>query len=355
MDIESRKDNSIEIKVISGSGSVQELSHLLNSSFNLRGEENFLDDFPIWNPSLLSSSVFRVGVYKKSLLVSSAGIRLCHLKTGIHNTVKIALIGGVATLPEYRGVGFASAALSFLTRWAQDQGVSFIALWGAEDSLYRKLGFELCGAQVRVPILSLGVDRVFESDLVTSGWDAEIFRLMRNRLSGLVLQEEDRTWVEGHKNVDWFSLKENNICIAYAAVGRGIDLAGIVHEWGGTQEGIRKIFRYLQDLHPTLEVLGAPIDLRALGFNLTNLNKEFLCRVKIVDATALLKAYDLSSRVSAQKIENGWLISQGTQISQYFTDCELTQFLLGSPSRSSNESRNELIPLSFWFWGLDAS
>jgi len=250
----------LEERTIAELSARQRFSDLLDLSFSLPHGKHYLDDFPIWDPRFNNISVHRIGVFRGENLVSCAGVRLAQLKTPEHGPVSVAMIGAVATHPDSRGSGMASKNVSYLLEWAKEKGAAAAVLWSSEHQFYERLGFKFCGEQIRLPLSDILASRSLEEGLyeeIHTGWTPAIFEYLQKRPEGLVLAKGDRHWYEAHKNVKWFYTGTQNEPRAYAAFERGIDLPGIIHEWGGETRQLFRIFEFIQKTEPNAAVLGS--------------------------------------------------------------------------------------------------
>lgn len=59
--------------------------------------------------------------------------------------VRIGLVGGVATLPEYRGMGLAGNLLELVLEHMRSDACDIAVLWATGPRLYEKAGFSECG------------------------------------------------------------------------------------------------------------------------------------------------------------------------------------------------------------------
>jgi GNAT superfamily N-acetyltransferase len=321
--------------VISGPGAQQELEGLLNRTFEVPRGASFYDDFPIWDERLGVPSL-RIGAYADKRLVASASVRMAQLKAA-KLPLEVALIGAVATEPEWRGHGLASNLASFATDWAQEQGAALAMLWGSEHSLYQRLGFKLAGMQIRVPLKKLIQGCSSELIIPKTGWRPSLMSCLQKRTGGLALGAGDEIWIASHKNVRWYWLGDDNAPCAYAAVGRGIDLSGLVHEWGGDRESLLKLLSGVERIEPGLELLGAPWLFDQYGFQYNDAPTEFLGLMRVLDFPKIMSAYDCDP-VHAAKLINAKNIEQ----------------LLFGPS-SHSAATLPGVPLPLWIWGLDAA
>jgi predicted N-acetyltransferase YhbS len=315
----------MEFIEIANPSQMQQFSALLDRAFQLKKGMHYLDDFPIW--SCVNPRVVRFGAIAASgelagELVASAGVRQAMIQTWDGKIVPVALIGAVATDDRYRGQRLASGLVERALDWARERGAAVALLWGAEHSLYAKLGFALCGTQVLAPLGSLRASQEASDLSLQKGWNPRIFDLVLKRGDGVILTPEDRTWFEAHRNVDWYWLGPPSAPLAYAAVGRGIDLTGLVHEWGGEPAALLILLGLLrkQNAESELRLLSSPRRLVALGLSAGR--QEYLFLANVLRPEAFLPA---DPRVAAD--------SMGARC-------------FGTPGHAGE--------IELWIWGLDA-
>ncbi|MEK6580311.1 MAG: GNAT family N-acetyltransferase, partial [Bdellovibrionota bacterium] len=281
----------LKLRPLSGPTETAALSALLDRAFPVPPGFHFLDDFPIWNAALAqdtSSQFLRLGGFSNQQLVCFAGVRITKIKTQ-QGLLPIAIVGGVCTHPDWRGKQLASTIVSAAVQWASQQNAALIALWGSEHDLYRRLGFELCGSQVRVPLS--GLNYTHHAETVQTGFTAGIFAALINRPSGLALSVQDLPWIKAHKNVHWFWSGSANQPTAYAALGKGIDLPDLVHEWGGTAPALNRLLASVHAQSPYAALLAHPNQLKDLGISYSADVTEFLCMVRVLNPSAILNAW----------------------------------------------------------------
>jgi predicted N-acetyltransferase YhbS len=255
---------ALRLDEISGVSNNALLSALLDEAFEVSPGAHYFEDFPVWDERIAPAGpkLTRVGVFRGDALVASACARIAELKTP-QGTRSVALIGAVATRKDHRGQGLASQAVEFILKWVETRGATAAFLWGSEHSLYGRLGFELAGEQLQLPLSAMDSSKVAEH--VRSGWTPGIFELLRRREGGLLLGPADLQWLSAHRHVDWFWTGDERAPDAYAAIGRGIDLTGMVHEWGGAPEKLKALLIYLKARFPEASLLGHPRILRMSG------------------------------------------------------------------------------------------
>ena len=247
----------------------EQVNQLVSKAFGYRGAHRFFDDFPVWN----SHQVIRLGVLKDGILVSHVGIHFAeiHGKAGKH---LVAMLGAVATEELYRGQGFSSALLKEALRLADEKKCEWTFLWGSEHEFYGKLGFSLAGSQARVLLATLPNVWSHREPKVKTGLTDKIFDFLMKRENGVILTADDREWFFSHKTVRWFYLEEP---FAFVAFDRGMDLAHIVHEWGGDEEQLKILFSHVLSYDPQAQLLGAYEEVMQMGAEHLSIVEEFLC------------------------------------------------------------------------------
>src|SRR5206468_3218299 len=86
---------------------------------------------------------------------------------------------------------------------------------------------------------------------------------------------------------------------AYAALGRGIDLPNLIHEWGGDPGSLRMLLGSIRKVYPGCGILGSPELLERFGLATAagGMSAEFLCMARIIDPARLLEGYFPPSQV----------------------------------------------------------
>jgi GNAT superfamily N-acetyltransferase len=232
---------------------------LLHSAFTVEPGDSFYDDYAVWDPrfaSVTGSRCFSAQDGKAPVAIAFA--RMARLATP-QGLVPVGIIGGVTTRPSHRGRGLASKVVEEAYAWLRAEGAELAILWGNETGLYQKLGFKPTGQQLRSGLARFrGLPE--SREIVREGWVPSLFECLRERraVRGLELRDVDRAWIEAHCHVRWFYTGPREKPTAYAAYGRGIDLGGIVHEWGGDRPALMQILRSISLRQPKAELLGNP-------------------------------------------------------------------------------------------------
>lgn len=167
-------------------------------------------------------------------VVSHAAARIAVYRSGMH-AQSIAIIGAVATAPKHRNRGIATAVLHDLIDDLKGRGVAFVVLWSDVPGFYEPMGFTRAGVEllVEVPRRLHGVAkstlvRPMEPD------DLDVIAEIHAREPHVLVRSASE-WkrLVGIPRCDVYVLEAFGQVEAYGVVGKGHDLGGCLHEWGG--------------------------------------------------------------------------------------------------------------------------
>lgn len=251
-------------------------SALLTAAFPVPEGSTFLDDFPIWKGTHGDLNLQRYVAKVGDRWASVAGVRYARLKLADQRIIPVGLIGAVATSAEFRGRGYASGLVERICLDADQRGVRLLLLWGSEHEMYGRLGFKLSGTQARTPLALLPSRQI--TMRAGKGWTPEILKRMKMRNGGVVLADSDARWIADHRNVEWRWISHaSGLVLAYLAYGRGIDMTGLIHEWGGDSPALEELFSFALQEWPQAELLGEPRELKKRGWIFDQTIHENLC------------------------------------------------------------------------------
>ena len=211
---------------------------------------------PLLDAWLLAGSIYSVQhtwpqLYRSDgggrFFVATDGDRLlshCALRTvtlhGERGTTPIHLLGSVATDPDLRGQGLATAVLASALA-AADATARHTLLWAERPELYARAGFapgrpERCLTLLRRPRRPL-TDHVRPATIADHATlhalhGTKPLRIDRSpaAMSGLLTTPGMSTFV----------LERDGAVVAYACTGKGADLHGFWHELGGCDQDPRR-------------------------------------------------------------------------------------------------------------------
>ena len=182
-------------------------------------------------------------------------------------TVRIGLIGSVATDPAWRRRGLMTRLLDLAEARLAERGCALALLWAEEPAVYASRGYVPIGHEVDYwadPPLFAGLPASARVRPAEAADAASIHALYENHA-----QRVCRTGAETRALLACPAMDVLVLCDAagapraYACAGRGRDLANVVHEWSGAPDdvlalvGAHQRARLARGLEPDL-VLMAP-------------------------------------------------------------------------------------------------
>lgn len=259
----------------------QEYGALIDTAFGLVTPLHYLADFPVWDPTLFNqTNRFQLGGWSDGKLVATASLRFVKYRLASGMIAKLGLIGAVAISPELQGQGLGTKLLEALIAEGEAREVDALILWGAESPLYVRQGFKFGGRQVRSTFDHLQIEgELLEGFEIRTGWDEVIAEHLLSRKTGLLYQDADILWLSRHGSVEWRTLWMDGKCVAYCGWNRGIDLANLVHELGGSEIGMRTLLDFLSRRYSFLELLHHP-SMSRIGVH-SRAEIEFLAQFRI--------------------------------------------------------------------------
>jgi len=284
--------------------------------------------------------------------------------------LRLGLIGSVGTDEVHRGRGLASAALKEAQRELADQGCAIALLWAEDADFYDRRGWSPIGSEVDhliVPELApllperpgVRVANAGDFDVIHDLYCAHTSRVERGR-------EESRALL-ACPGTSTLVLETDGMLVAYACLGRGEDLHGAVHEWGGGPLDVLALVRRHLEGSPQPLALMSPRDEQGVH--------RYLAVAGIAGAVGILGMGKLiSTEAAARTLEplvgpEGCVtaIEAGVALDGPEGRAELdelqTLLLLAAPRglRDVAEAAAELtgldlgaLPLNPFVWGLDS-
>jgi len=174
-------------------------------------------------------------IHQNDQVVAHAAMKYLLLKT-TYGLFKVAAIGSVLTHPEHRNKGLSQKIIESCLQAADKEGADFAILWTDLYDLYRKMGFELAGTEVSALIDSAAPVHAQHLKFLKSAKVSPeaLLRLYSQHTCGTVRTVDDITKHLQIPNTNVYTAWDNtNQLLAYAVEGKGLDLKGYIHEWGG--------------------------------------------------------------------------------------------------------------------------
>ncbi len=350
-----------------------ELVKFLDTNLRSQGQWSVADEYPT-TMTLQNLHNFRI-IKDDQQILSHAVIKPFIVKTR-RALFKVGSIGSVVTSETHRNQGLSQTVIGDCLKSLTEQGCDFAILWSNLYDFYRKMGFELAGSEV-----SLLIDRPIPSPAVlykvesTNRVDPQaLFRLYsQHSVSSIRTLDDFEKYLKipnCHLHTAWN--KEGKI-EAYAVEGKGADLQGYIHEWGGTIDGIVHLLNHIRSL------LNKPITLISPAHAQALIRKLESAGVKRVDGVlGLMKITNESSLFSkvVRNVRQEWGINNfvlekreglyfyGIGDTLFKTDqlADIVRLLFGplKPSQlhdagpEVNSILDRILPLEMWIWGWDS-
>lgn len=288
---------------------------------------------------------------------------------------KAAAIGSVVTRPEHRNQGLSRQILDACLDAGRSHGCDFAILWTNLFDFYRKVGFELAGTEIALDLPDqIDVDRQDLRFLNSNMVDPEaILRLYTHHTTGTIRTVEDiRKFLHIPNSrvfTAWDSLGRLQ---AYAVEGKGADLDGYIHEWGGGVSKLLPLLQFAREQEQRPLHLIAPAHAGNLIRQLKGLgakeNSGVLGMIKLLNVPGFLlkiKKYIRAMGVEDVVLEprDGlYYMGYGEEIFKTDTASDLVRLIFG-PLKASQlkafdpktcEVFEKIFPIPMWVWGWDS-
>lgn len=233
---------------------------------------------------------------------------LIHASTQKSET--IALVGNVASHPDYRGQGHIRELVVHAAKTALSQGANAMILWSDLLEFYQNLGFTSNGREVRYVMQRS--DRMIETDLKK----VDLKDLSDDFLLAMLEKRPKFEW-NLHRSVTEFrallSIPECYLFVrsrgrqvlSWLVIGKGSDMAGVIHEWGASSPD--ELWVDLQSLMHSYDL--AELTLLAPGALQGHWHKNFATKShsSSTHAMALAKALNPAGEMTLNHLARGFI------------------------------------------------
>lgn len=288
---------------------------------------------------------------------------------------KIAGLGSVVTSTDRRNEGLSTKTIESCLEAARAHGCDFAILWTNLYDFYRRMGFELAGNE-----LSVVLDRDMTAGeaglkFLESGKIAPeaIHRLYaQHTVTSLRTIDETRKYLQIPNSRVYTAWDANGALKAYAIEGKGADLDGYVHEWGGGVQALLSLFAHIRSSQKrtiTIIIPGHSQNLvRAFQERGLRINEGFLGMIKILNVQNLFMKIKRHARgLGVQDLvldyTNGtYYMGAGTNVFMTDSERDVVRLIFG-PQRPSeihdfgpetSAVMEKVLPISMWVWGWDS-
>lgn len=292
-----------------------------------------------------------------------------------HIIFKVGAIGSVTTAPEHEGKGLSTQILKDCLDAAKAQQCDIALLWTNLYDFYRKLNFELSGSEI-----SVVVEEEFQGPLnnlrfmnSTKVSPEAIYKLYATHtVNSVRTVEETRKFMQIPNTIVYTAWETDGQLAAFAIEGKGADLGGYIHEWGGSVSKLMSLFSYIRQEKQQPYTIIIPKHSQNLITQLrtkpVSINEGYLGMIKMVNEDQLftkIKRAFRSEGVADIVLENQnglYVFGCGKDFVTVQNEKEIVRLLFGPVNYEELEvfseetvlKLNKVLPLKLWVWGWDS-
>jgi hypothetical protein len=287
---------------------------------------------------------------------------------------KVAAVGSVVTDETRRGEGLSRSVIQDCLKQAYDQECDFAVLWTNLYDFYRKMNFELAGCEQSVvlqedfPVNPQGL-RFLKSNAV----DPEaILRLyMKHTVATIRNIDEVRKFLMIPNTSLYTAWDTSGQLAAFAVEGKGADLSGYIHEWGGSVSRLLPLLSWIrtQKKTPITVIMGNQSQnlLGALKMIPGAIHNEgYLGMIKLVREDQLFQKVIRAAKsvgiadLVLEKREGEYHLGIGNDVVQFPDEKDMIRVLFGPLPEipllkpETQDTLNQVFALPLWLWGWDS-
>lgn len=313
-------------------------------------------------------------MFDESDVVSHALIKPLIVKTPLL-LLKVAGIGSVVTADSHRNQGLSRQIMEDCLKSAEAQGCDVALLWTDIPDFYRKFNFEMAGTETHFTITGTLPTEATNLRFVNGNQiapEAILNLYQKHTVTTLRTADEIRRFLKIPNANVYTAWNANNHLVAYAVEGKGADLKGHIHEWGGN---IPEFFALLNHIRAqtkqNLKII-APAHSLNLSQKLTAAgaikHENFLGMIRILRPDLLCSKIKKAARdlgiddLIFERQGNQFYIGRPGHVFKTDSIVDLTKLIFGpwSPAdihhfdTNSLSLLNKIFPIQMWLWGWDS-
>lgn len=345
----------------------------LNKQLRAREGWSIINEYPAAF-SATNTSNMRIITNEKKEVLSHAVMRPVIVKTPV-GLFKIAAIGSVVTSDAARNQGLSKQILESCLQSAHASGCDIAILWTNLYDFYRKLGFELGGSEIALVLTnefesSNPALKILDSAKVSA--DA-IHRLYsQHTVSSLRTLEETSKYLQIPNTRVYTAWDQAGVLKAYAVEGKGADLNGYIHEWGGGVSELLTLFAHIRKVQNRPITVISPSHsenlIRQLKAKGATQNEGFLGMIKLLNTSTLFgkikrhsRALGVENLVLEQR-DGQFVFGTGDNVFKTDSEADIVRLIFGPQKASqiykfdkqTTEILEKVLPLDLWIWGWDS-
>lgn len=287
---------------------------------------------------------------------------------------KVGAIGSVVTDSNHRNQGLSSQVLANCLDEAKRQECDIAMLWTNLHDFYRKLNFELAGAEI-----SFTFENEFTANNSTqykilksnSVSHEAIYRLYSQHTVGTARSPEDiRKFMSIPNTTTYTAWDPSGQLQAYAVEGKGIDLTDYIHEWGGNVPALMSTLSFIRKEKKKPFTIIVPkhsenfiSELKRVS---SSMHEGYLGMIKLMNPELLFAKIKRAARTLGisdlvlEKRGPDYVFGLGKDLVFISEERALVQILFGpSPEidsfqDSTQKTISKILPLPLWVWGWDS-
>lgn len=289
--------------------------------------------------------------------------------------LKVAGIGSVVTSSEHRNQGLSTKIIESCLVEARAQGCDFAILWTNLYDFYRKMGFELAGSEISIVIdheLNANENglKFLESNKVSAEAIHRVFS--KHTVTSMRTVDEIQRNLQIPNSRVYTAWDAQQQLAAYAIEGKGADLDGYIHEWGGGVAALTSLFSHIHKTQKRPVTVIIPRHSQNLLNGLREKGCEpvdgFLGMIKLLQCGNLfskIQRYARSLGVSdfiLEKQGEEYVFGVGQNVYKTSHERDIVKLLFGPQNASqihyfapaTAATLEKVLPISMWVWGWDS-
>lgn len=292
-----------------------------------------------------------------------------------HVIYKVGAIGSVVTDDQHRGQGLSTKIIEDCLKSAADQSCDIAILWTDLFDFYRRMGFELAGSEV-----SFVIEENFEVPPINLRFSMDskvapdaIYRLYSaHSVNSVRTIEETRKFLSIPQTKVYTAWEPNGQLAAYAIEGKGVDLGGYIHEWGGSVSKLMALFSFIRAQKNQPYTVICPRHAQNLIQQLqtkpVTMNHGFLGMIKLVHHDQLFAKIKRAFRAEGiadivlEKHAEHFVFGIGQNLFTIPNETDMVRLLFGPADyramglfkEETIQKMEKILPLNLWIWGWDS-
>lgn len=322
-----------------------------------------------------NSNIHNLSIIKKGdEILCHAAVKPLLVKTP-WGLIKIAGIGSVVTKEDYRRQGLSAQTMKACLQTASLLGCEVAILWTDLYDFYRKLGFELAGSEVHLKITEKFQPPQWSGLKIIKGDRVDPQALMKIGSQHRVTTLRKVPEISSHLGIPnskvYTCWNDKGLLMAYAVEGKGADLDGYIHEWGGGVQALSALAHHIRQEQGRDLVWLSPGHSENLIRRFEEYGAErthgFLGMMQLLHTDRLFQkirhyARTLGVPLLIESTDTGTTLGLDGDLLHLEDGKDLVKVLFG-PSRPSEFNAwgtqtsmelDKIFPLPFWIWGWDS-